>query len=130
MVDMMPELIIYAGSVLMAFNIYCYVRFSRHVRQHGNWSQEQRVLNIPIILLILFLAGYLTVAMIGNPDFVMAGILFGGSIFVFIMLTLMQRMFDRIRENERLKAELAAAEEASKAKTYFLSNMSHDIRTP
>ena len=51
-------------------------------------------------------------------------------VFVLVMLVLMQRMFDRIRENERLEAKLAAAAEASKAKTYFLSNMSHDIRTP
>ena len=130
MIDILPTLIIYAASVLMAFNIYCYIRFSKHVREHGHWTQEQRVLRIPIVLLVLFLAGYLTVAIVGNPDYVMAGILFGGSVFVFIMLVLMQRMFDRIRENERLKAELLAAEEASKAKTYFLSNMSHDIRTP
>lgn len=130
MVGMMPALIIYAASVVMAYNIFCYIRFSKHVRRQGNWSREQRVLNFPIFLLILFLMGYLTVAMVGNPDFVMAGILFGGSIFVFVMLTLMQRMFDRIRENERLEAKLTAAEEASKAKTQFLSNMSHDIRTP
>lgn len=130
MVDRLPALIIYAGSVLMAINIYCYLRFSQYVRGQGNWSREQRILNFPIFLLILFLMGYLTVAMIGNPDFVMAGILFGGSIFVFVVLALMQRMFDRIRENERLEAKLAAAEEASKAKTLFLSNMSHDIRTP
>ncbi|MBR0403704.1 MAG: response regulator [Eggerthellaceae bacterium] len=130
MVDMLPSLIIYAASILMAFNIYSYLRFSRRVREQGNWSKERQVFKIPIVLLILFLLGYLTVALVGNPDFVIAGILFGGSIFVFIMLMLMQRMFDRIRENERLEAKLVAAEEASKAKTNFLSNMSHDIRTP
>ena len=127
---MLPSLIIYAASILMAYSIYSYVCFSNHVREHGNWSEERRALSIPIVLLVLFLVGYLTVALVGNPDFVIAGILFGGSIFVFIMLMLMQRMFDKIRENERLEAELAAAEEASKAKTRFLSNMSHDIRTP
>ncbi|MBR2803614.1 MAG: hypothetical protein IKE20_00490, partial [Eggerthellaceae bacterium] len=130
MIGIMPTLIICVASVLMAFNVYSYLRFSKHVREHGNWSQEQRVLRIPIVLLVLFLIGYLTVAFFGNPDYVMAGILFGGSVFVLVMLVLMQRMFDRIRENERLEAKLAAAEEASKAKTYFLSNMSHDIRTP
>ena len=129
-IGILPTLIICVASVLMAFNVYSYLRFSKHVREHGNWSQEQRVLRIPIVLLVLFLIGYLTVAFFGNPDYVMAGILFGGSVFVLVMLVLMQRMFDRIRENERLEAKLAAAEEASKAKTYFLSNMSHDIRTP
>lgn len=78
----------------------------------------------------MFFAGYLIVGLFGKPDLVMAGILFGGSIFVFVMLLLIRRTFDRIQENEQLEAKLSAAEEASKAKTFFLSNMSHDIRTP
>ena len=123
-------LMIYTGSALMAYNIYRYVCFSRDVRKYGNWDQEQKLFNIPIILLILFFVGYLTVGIFGKPDLVMAGILFGGSIFVFVMLLLIRRTFDRIQENEQLEAKLFAAEEASKAKTFFLSNMSHDIRTP
>ena len=78
----------------------------------------------------MFFVGYLIVGFFGKPDLVMAGILFGGSIFVFVMLLLIRRTFDRIQENEQLEAKLSAAEEASKAKTFFLSNMSHDIRTP
>ena len=123
-------LMIYAGSALMAYNIYRYVCFSRDVRKHGNWDQEQKLFNLPIMLLILFFVGYLTVGLFGKPDLVMAGILFGGSIFVFVMLFLIRRTFDRIQENEQLEARLFAAEEASEAKTFFLSNMSHDIRTP
>ncbi|MBQ6482822.1 MAG: response regulator [Anaerolineaceae bacterium] len=123
-------LMIYAGSALMAYNIYRYVCFSRDVRKHGNWDQEQRLFNLPILLLILFFIGYLIVGVFGKPDLVMAGILFGGSIFVFVMLLLIRRTFDRIQENEQLEVRLSAAEEASKAKTFFLSNMSHDIRTP
>ena len=123
-------LMIYAGSALMAYNIYGYVCFSRDVREHGNWDREQRLFNLPIMLLILIFIGYVVVGIFGKPDLVMAGILFGGSIFVFVMLHLIRRTFDRIRENEQLEAKLSAAEEASKAKTFFLSNMSHDIRTP
>jgi len=124
------DLMIYAGSALMAYNIYRYVCFSRDVRKHGNWDQEQKLFNIPIVLLIMFFVGYLIVGFFGKPDLVMAGILFGGSIFVFVMLLLIRRTFDRIQKNEQLEARLFAAEEASKAKTFFLSNMSHDIRTP
>ena len=130
MKELFLDLMIFAGSALMAYNIYGYVCFSRDVRKHGNWDREQRLFNIPILLLILFFIGYLVVGIFGKPDLVMAGILFGGSIFVFIMLLLIRRTFERIQENEQLEARLYAAEEASKAKTFFLSNMSHDIRTP
>ena len=130
MKDVLIYLMIYAGSALMAYNIYRYIVFSRDIRKHGNWDQEQRLLYLPIWLLIMFFFGYLIVGIFGNPDLVMAGILFGGSIFVFVMLLLMRRTFDRIQENEQLEVRLSAAEEASKAKTFFMSNMSHDIRTP
>ena len=130
MKDFFLYLMIYAGSALMAYNIYGYICFSRDVRKHGNWDQEQKLFNLPILLLIMFFIGYLVVGLFGKPDLVMAGILFGGSIFVFVMLLLIRRTFDRIRENEQLEVKLSAAEEASKAKTFFLSNMSHDIRTP
>ena len=130
MKDILIYLMIYAGSALMAYNIYRYIGFSRDIRKHGNWDQEQRFLSLPIWLLILFFFGYLIVGFFGNPDLVMAGILFGGSVFVFLMLLFMRRTFDRIQENEQLEVRLSAAEEANKAKTFFMSNMSHDIRTP
>ena len=123
-------MMIYAGSALMAYNIYRYICFSRDVRKHGNWDKAQRLFNLPILLLILFFIGYLIVGIFGKPDLVMSGILFGGSVFVFVMLLIIRRTFDRIQENEQLEVRLSAAEEASKAKTFFLSNMSHDIRTP
>ena len=130
MKDIFIYLMIYAGSALMAYNIYRYICFSRVVRNHGNWDQERGLFILPIMLLILFFVGYLIVGIFGKPDLVMAGILFGGSIFVFVMLLLIRHTFDRIQENEQLEAKLSAAEEASKAKSFFLSNMSHDIRTP
>ena len=123
-------LMIYLGSALMAHNIYRYVCFARAVREHGNWDREQRFFVFPIVLLVLFLTGYLTVGFIGSPDLVVAGILFGGSVFVFAMLILIRRVFGRIQENEHLEAMLSAEKEANRAKTCFLSNMSHDIRTP
>ena len=82
------------------------------------------------MLLVLFLCGYLAVGFFGKPDLLVSSILFGGSIFVMAIQLLIRRVADRIQENEKLEARLTAAEDASRAKTFFLSNMSHDIRTP
>ena len=121
---------IYLGSALMIWNIARYIRFARHVRQRGDWHSERRVLNVPIALLVLFFLGYLAVGLFGHPDLLVAGILFGGSVFVAVILWIIERISERIQANEQLSARLSAAEEASAAKTFFLSNMSHDIRTP
>ena len=121
---------IYIGIVLMAYNVWQYLRFARRMRREDDWKKEQHYFTIPVILLVLFLAGYLAVALFGRPDLIVSLILLGGSIFVFVIELLMKRISDRIRENERLHARAIAAEGASEAKTLFLSNMSHDIRTP
>jgi signal transduction histidine kinase/CheY-like chemotaxis protein len=124
------DIIIYLGAALMAWNVYQYVRFSRNVSSRSNWKQEARILRFPILLLVLFLCGYLAVGLFGQPDLIIAGILFGGSVFVFVMLVLMQRISDRIQQHEHMEAEMEAAKKASEAKSFFLSNMSHDLRTP
>ena len=121
---------IYLGSALMICNIRQYIRFARQIRKRGDWEQERRILRFPILLLVLFLCGYLAVGFFGKPDLIISGILFGGSIFVMVMQMLIRRIADRIQENEKLEARLTAAEDASRSKTFFLSNMSHDIRTP
>ncbi len=121
---------VYLGSALMVYNICRYIGFSRHIRERGDWEHDRNILNIPILLLVLFLIGYLVIGFFGNPDIVVSGILFGGSIFVAVMLRMIRRVANRIQENEQLEARLTAAEKANEAKSFFLSNMSHDIRTP
>ncbi len=126
----MTEAMVFLGAALMAWNVYRYIRFSRDVSATGSLKQETRILNLPILLLALFLCGYLAVGFFGKPDIIMASILFGGSIFVFVMLLLVQRITGRIQQNEHMRAEMEAVKKSSEAKTRFLSNMSHDLRTP
>lgn len=121
---------IYLGSALMVYNIYRYIRFARNISQKGGWAAEERLLHTPIVLLVLFLLGYLCVGLFGKPDLIIGGILFGGSVFVFLMIVFMEQVIRRVQENEHLEARLAAAEESSKSKTSFLSRISHEMRTP
>ncbi|MBQ8970997.1 MAG: HD domain-containing protein [Lachnospiraceae bacterium] len=50
-------------------------------------------------MLIFFLIGYIFIAVFGKPDFMTACILFGGSIFVAIVLTLLFRLMRTVKEN-------------------------------
>ena len=121
---------IFAGAILMVWNIWRYHRYMNSVMGIGDWGKRSPTLTIPFALLNLFLLGYLFVGLFGKPDIIMGGILFGGSIFVAIIVNTLEKVTDHIREADRLEGELKAAEESSKAKTVFLSNMSHEIRTP
>ena len=121
---------IYLGSALMVYNIYRYIRFARDISRKGGWAEEERLLKVPIVLLVLFLLGYLSVGLFGKPDLIIGGILFGGSVFVFLMIVFMEQVIRRVQEHEHLEAELSAAEESSNAKTSFLSRISHEMRTP
>ncbi len=123
-------LMVYLGAALMVFNIYGFVRFAKTVRKQHDWEEQNGILYIPIVLLVLFLLGYLAVGIFGKPDLIVAGILFGGSGFVFIMYKLLGGITRRIAEKEQLEAALAAAEEANAAKNSFLAGISHEMRTP
>ena len=128
MISWITHAMVYIGSALMVFNVYSYVRYVRQVKD--KWKKERQVLYIPVALLVMFLIGYLVVGILGDPDLVVAGILFGGSIFVYIMFVVLQKITDQIRESEHLSAQLTAMEDSSKAKNTFLSSMSHEMRTP
>ena len=121
---------IYLGAILMVFNIWGFINFAKQIHDQESLSHERSILYIPILLLVFFLIGYLLVAFFGKPTLIIAGILFGGSIFVFVMYITLIRVTEVIRKNQHLEAELMAAEESNKAKNTFLATVSHEMRTP
>lgn len=121
---------VFAGALLMVYNITGFVRFAIHIKKQKTWKADNAILHTPIVLLVLFLAGYIAVGVFGKPDIIVAGILFFGSVFVFIMYKLLSGITNEILENEKLEAELMAAEESNRVKSEFLANMSHELRTP
>ena len=121
---------VYLGSLLMVYNIYGFIRYARSIPARKDWGSERHLLNVPIVLLIMFLTGYLLVGFLGKPDLIVSGILFGGSIFVFIIYRLICRITRRIQEDVKLNARLMASDASNRAKNSFLSTMSHEMRTP
>lgn len=130
MINWVIYALVYMGSALMVYNIYGFLRFTRQIQANKDWGKERAILYVPIALLVMFLLGYLAVGLFGKPDLVVSGILFGGSVFVFIMFRYLQRIAERIQESEKMGAKLMAAEESSKAKSVFLASMSHEMRSP
>ena len=74
------------GSALMVLNIVQYYRFIFHVKKMESLGETRKAAVIPLALLIGFLAGYLFVGFFGKPDIIVALILFGGSIYVSMVL--------------------------------------------
>ena len=130
MLDMAIYGMVFLGAALMVYNVYNYIQYSRHLQEQSDLETERNILYLPLILLVCFLIGYLVVGIFGKPDLVMAGILFGGSIFVYVIFLFMRRITDKIKANEQLAIELRSAEESNRAKASFLANMSHEMRTP
>ncbi|MBQ7563129.1 MAG: HD domain-containing protein [Lachnospiraceae bacterium] len=91
----------------MVANILRYANFLRSTKDVlSSGDALDRVWEyIAFILLCFFLIGYLLVAFLGTPDLMIAGILFGGSIFVAIVLTLIFRLMKTVKENSLNVAE-------------------------
>ena len=114
----------------MVYNIYGFIRFSKYIGALKSWKKGSFLLRIPILLLGLFLLGYLMIGFWGNPDLIVAGILFGGSIFVFIIYHLLYHITRQVIESEQMEAELLAVEKSNQEKSSFLASVSHEMRTP
>ncbi len=103
----MIKLLIIAGSAIMVGNITAYIRFIRNSTdimlsgKHGETLWEK----LGLLLLIFFFIGYLGVAFAGKPDYLMAGILFFGAIFVSLALFLMYYLVDTLKDRSLEVAE-------------------------
>lgn len=114
----------------MIYNIYGFISYARYIRGLKSWDKDDKSLYLPIVLLIFFLIGYIVVGTFGDPDIMMAGILFGGSIFVYIIYRFIRSITEKIIQNEQLESKLKVAEESGRAKASFLASISHEMRTP
>lgn len=85
----------------MVTNIYRYIRFMKNMHDAfpKGKSRSSMWKNVGLFLLVFFLMGYICVAVFGSPDLMVGGILFGGSIFVAIVLTIMFDLIESIRDN-------------------------------
>lgn len=72
---------VFLGSALMVYNINSYISYLRQILRQNQWRSGRMRLYFPLILLIMFLMGYVVVGVFGKPDIVMSAILFFGSIY-------------------------------------------------
>ena len=88
------------GSLIMVTNIiryYIFIRTTRDVLSSGR-LRDKIWKNVALILLIFFLIGYVFIGFFSDPDLMMSLVLFGGSIFVAIVLTLMTILLQTAKE--------------------------------
>lgn len=96
----MISVLIIIGSIIMVGNIIAYIRFIRTSSdvmlsgKHGELIWE----NIGLGLLVFFLLGYLGVAFFGKPDYLVAGILFFGAVFVSLTLVLLYHLVNTLKD--------------------------------
>ncbi|MBQ6781169.1 MAG: HD domain-containing protein [Treponema sp.] len=95
------------GVIIMVTNIYRYLLFlhSLHDVLSAGQSSGRFWKRFALVLLIFFLCGYIFIGVFSHPDLMMAGILFGGSIFVMIMLMLLFHLVHSVKENSLTMTE-------------------------
>lgn len=92
--------LIILGILIMVCNICRYISFMRNSRDVLSAGRKRDKIweCIGFILLLFFLGGYIGIAVFGKADFLTAAILFGGSIFVAIMLSLMFHLIESVKK--------------------------------
>ncbi len=94
-------ILILLGSLLMITNIIRYILFIHKLKEikDSRNDKNKKWKTLALFLLIFFLLGYVGVAVSRQAGLLISGILFGGSIFVAIILTLMFHLVNSEKEN-------------------------------
>lgn len=90
----------------MVVNISRYIRFLNNSNDVISAGSNKIWEYLSLALLVFFLIGYLFVAMFVDPDLMVSLILFFGSLFVALMLTLMFELLKTAKENSLKISEL------------------------
>ena len=127
------------GALIMLYSIVKFGQALSRLRRQMNERRlfGERIYAACFIMMLFFLVGYVAyvVVYLGAEEvaahsLLIALIFFFGAVFVYAMITMMQRMFTSITDRERLLREKEIAENGSRMKGEFLSRMSHEMRTP
>ena len=88
--------LILIGIVVMVSNIVRYAMFvhTTHDVLSSGSKRDRAWKALAFVLLVFFLCGYIFIVVASKPDLMMAMILFGGSLFVAIVLTLMFNLLE------------------------------------
>ncbi len=97
-------IMIILGSSLMVYNIIRYFLFIKNDHDLDKESSNRVTVIIPLLLLIFFLIGYISIGFSGIADIMVASILLGGSIFVFLLIMVMVSIVAHVKDTEQMLA--------------------------
>lgn len=106
--DLLVYGMIILGAGLMVYNVISYLLFIKSTRDvlSGSKRSDKIWARTALVLLSFFLLGYIYVALFGRPDLMVAMILFGGSVFVSIVNSLMAKLLQTAKERSIDVAEI------------------------
>ena len=98
--------LIWLGAINMVANIVFYIIFAFRMKDviSGGVKKDSAMIIIGLILIIFFLIGYIYVAIYADPSVVTAFILFFGSLFVTLIIILLNRL---IKTSKQRSLEIA-----------------------
>ena len=100
--------LILVGAANMVSNIVFYIIFSLRMRDviSGGVKKDSALIVVGLILIVFFLFGYIYVSIYASPNLVTALILFFGSLFVSLVIVLMNRLIKTSKERSLEIAEV------------------------